>query len=630
MQMYANGDIPGFVHTCLGEEATAVGACWPLGDRDVITSTHRGHGHCLAKGVDITGMFAELMGRDSGTCRGRGGSMHIADPSLGMFGANGIVGAGLPIAAGAALAAKLRAERTVTVPFFGDGAVATGAFHETLNLAALWHLPMVFFCENNGYSEFSPAKQQHPVPLRIRAESYGMPFFQLDGSDVSVVARAMRRIVADVRAGGGPVFVEAPTSRWRGHYEGDSQRYRNPDELAQALGVDPVEISRRHLLEAGVEATRIDELDEMVNSEIAMAEDAARSGQEPSPATLFDFVYAPRVDRGPELAFPEGEASFRMMDGVREALEQELSEDPSVVLAGIDVGAGGNVFGITRGLFDRWPDRVLDTPISETAILGVGNGAAMAGMKAVVEIMYIDFIGVCLDQLMNQAAKLRFMTGGKVTLPLTVRTQFGAGRSSGSQHSQSLEALLAHIPGLTVLMPSTPADAYGLLRTAIQDPNPIVFIENRQLYGHKGPRPGKDFRVPIGKARIVRPGTNVTVVAVSRMVHEAVAAADELQFEGISVEVIDLRTVTPLDRQTILDSVSRTGRLVLAHEAACSFGIGAEVSAVVAEEGFWMLDAPIVRVATPGTPSPYSPSLERTWLPGRAEIAAAVRRTAQL
>jgi 2-oxoisovalerate dehydrogenase E1 component len=624
---YAAGDIPGFVHTCLGEEATAVGACWPLRTTDVITSTHRGHGHCLAKGVDPTGMFAELMGRDTGTCRGRGGSMHIADPSLGMFGANGIVGAGLPIATGAAVASKLRHTDSVAVAFFGDGAVAQGAFHESANLAALWRLPIVFFCENNGYSEFSPAEEQHPSPLEARAFAYGMRFVGLDGSDVAAVAGAMAEIVAAVRSGGGPVLVEAKAPRWRGHYEGDPQRYRDETELTAARQVDPVEISRGGLRRAGVPANRIEAVEAEVAEALSRAEREARAANEPEPSSLYDFVYARRNGPTDESPLPSGDDVFRTMDAIKWALEQELSDDESVFLAGIDVGRGGNVFGITRGLYDRWPDRVLDTPISETAILGLGNGAAMAGMKPVVEIMYLDFVGVCFDQLMNQAAKMRFMTGGNVTIPLTVRTQFGAGRSSGSQHSQSLEVLLAHIPGLSVVMPSTPAEYYGLLRTAIQDPNPVVFIEHRHLYGHKGLRPPVDYRVPLGKARVVRPGSDVTVVSIAAMVHEAVAAAAELEQDGISAEVIDLRCAAPLDLDTVLESVIRTSRLVVAHEAVATHGIGAEVAAAVADAAFWHLDAPIARVGAAAAPAPYSPPLERTWLPGRDDIVLAARRT---
>jgi 2-oxoisovalerate dehydrogenase E1 component len=314
------------------------------------------------------------------------------------------------------------------------------------------------------------------------------------------------------------------------------------------------------------------------------------------------------------------------MDAIHDALETELAEDERVFLAGIDIGAGGNVFGLTRGLHDRFGDRVRDTPISETAVMGVGVGAAMAGMRPVVELMYLDFLGVCLDQLLNQAAKMPFMTGCAAPMALTVRTQFGAGRSSGSQHSQSLEALLAHIPGLSVVMPSTPADTYGLLRSAIQDPNPVIFIETRLLYGMKGPQPPADHLVPIGRSHVVRQGSDVTVVSVSRMVHEAVAAAEALAPEGISVEVIDLRTVAPLDMAPILESVAKTGRLLIAHEAVVPFGIGAEIVATVAREGFWDLDAPIERVGAAATPPPYAPDLEAAWLPDRDDIATAIRR----
>jgi 2-oxoisovalerate dehydrogenase E1 component len=260
--------------------------------------------------------------------------------------------------------------------------------------------------------------------------------------------------------------------------------------------------------------------------------------------------------------------------------------------------------------------------------MGMGVGAAMAGMRPVVELMYLDFLGVCLDQLLNQAAKLPFMTGGAAEMALTVRTQFGAGRSSGSQHSQSLEALLAHIPGLSVVMPSTPADAYGLLRAAIQDPNPVVFIENRLLYGMKGPKPPADHLLPIGKASVVRPGSDITVVSVSRMVHEALAAAEAVSTDGISVEVIDLRTVAPLDMVTILDSVHKTSRLLIAHEAVVPFGIGAEIAAAVAGDALQHLDAPIARIGAAATPPPYAPGLERAWLPDQEDITAALRRLA--
>jgi 2-oxoisovalerate dehydrogenase E1 component len=626
--LYKATEIPGFLHLSIGQEASAVGACWPLGERDGITSTHRGHGHVLAKGLDSASMMAELMGKDAGTCHGRGGSMHIADPGLGIYGANGIVGAGLPIAAGVATAAKLRAAGDVVVAFFGDGAVAQGMFHEAVNLAAVWDLPVVFLCENNHYSEFSPEAEQHRAPLSARAAGYGIGYEHVDGNDVVAVARLMTEVVERLRTGGGPVLVEAETYRWHGHYEGDPQRYRTPEEVAAAKERDPLLVARRHLAAAGVPAALADAVDEEIDKEIEAAVEWARSMPEPAPETLRDFVSAPRPVIPEPAPLPADAEIFRSMDAVRLALEHELSADPTVFVAGIDVGAGGNVFGLTRGLAQAFPGRVRDTPISESAIVGTAVGAAMAGMKPVVEIMYMDFIGVCLDMLLNQAAKLRFMTGGRASMPLVVRTQFGAGRSSGSQHSQSLEALLAHIPGLTVVMPSNPADTYGLLRAAIQDPNPVVFVENRLQYGLKGPRPPVDHLIPLGKAKVVREGTDITLVSWSRMVHDCLAAAELLAAEGIGVEVIDLRTIAPLDRETVLASLAKTNRLVIAHEAVRDFGVGAELAAMAVDEGFWHLDAPVTRVAPPAMPAPYAPSLERVWLPSRDTIADTLRRIA--
>ena len=622
--LYKATEIPGFLHLSIGQEASAVGACWPLTARDGITSTHRGHGHVLAKGLDAASMMAELMGKETGTCHGRGGSMHIADPGLGVYGANGIVAAGLPIAGGVATAAKLRGAGDVVVAFFGDGAVAQGMFHEAVNLAAVWELPVVFFCENNGYSEFSAAADQHRASLSARAAGYGIDYEHVDGNDVVAVAQTMTRVVQGLRDGAGPILIEAETYRWHGHYEGDPERYRSPEEVAAAKQTDPLLIARQHLAIAGVDVALTDAIDK----EIEAAIEQARSAPEPAPETLQHFVSAPRPALPEPAPIPGDAEVFRSMDAVRLALEHELAADPDVFVAGIDVGAGGNVFGLTRGLAQAFPGRVRDTPISESAIVGLAVGAAMAGMKPVVEVMYMDFLGVCLDMLLNQAAKLRFMTGGRAALPLVVRTQFGAGRSSGSQHSQSLEAMLAHIPGLTVVMPANPADTYGLLRAAIQDPNPVVFVENRLQYGLKAPRPPADYLVPLGKAKVVRPGTDVTIVSWSRMVQDCLAAADQLATEGVSVEVIDLRTISPLDRETVLASLAKTSRLVIAHEAVRDFGVGAELAAMAVDEGFWHLDAPVTRIAPPHTPVPYAPSLEREWLPSSDTIAATLRRIA--
>jgi len=623
-ELYRDGEVPGFVHLSIGQEASAVGACWPLSVTDVITSNHRGHGHCLAKGLAPEPMMAELLARATGTNKGLGGSMHIADPDLGIFGANGIVAAGVPIAGGAALAARLRRQDGVVVSFFGDGAIAQGAFHEAANLAALWRLPIVFFCENNGYAEFSPSADQHPVPMAARAAGYGLEYVSVDGNDVEAVCVTMTDVVGRIRDGDGPVFVEAATYRWHGHYEGDPEKYRSKDELAEWQARDPLANARARLLGRGVDQSALDQADAQAQARIEAAVAAARQAPGPDLSVLRSSVFADRPTIKEPTAPGEDAEIFRTMDAVRLALEHELEANPEMFIAGVDVGKGGNVFALTRGLHARWPERLLDTPISETAVMGLAVGGAMAGLTPVVELMYLDFLGVCFDQILNQAAKLRFMTGGKARMGLTIRTQFGGGRSSGSQHSQSLEALLAHVPGLTVVMPSTPADTYGLLRAAIRDQNPVVFIENRQQYGMKGPKPPADYLVPLGKAKVVREGTDVTVVSVSRMVHEALAAAEALAPRGISVEVIDLRTVAPLDSETILASLAKTNRLLIAHEGVTDFGIGAEIAALAVYQGFWTLDAPVMRVAPPPTPSPYAPSLEKLWLPDRGAIERAV------
>lgn len=311
---------------------------------------------------------------------------------------------------------------------------------------------------------------------------------------------------------------------------------------------------------------------------------------------------------------------------LNEALKQEMRRDPSIYVAGEDVGVYGGIFGVTAGLLEEFgEDRVRDTPITESAIIGSAVGAAAAGLRPVVELMFIDFIGVALDQLYNQAAKMKYMFGGKARLPIVLRTTCGAGMCAAAQHSQCLEAWMMHIPGLKVVVPSTPYDAKGLLITAIRDDNPIVFIEHKMLYGTEGEVPEEPYTIPFGQADIKREGTDVTVVATMAMVHKALAAAEELAKDGISVEVVDPRTLTPLDMETIINSVKKTHRLVVVHEAVKHAGPGAEIVASVVEEAFDYLDAPVKRVAAPFTPVPFSPVLEQAFIPSVEKIVAAVK-----
>jgi len=311
-----------------------------------------------------------------------------------------------------------------------------------------------------------------------------------------------------------------------------------------------------------------------------------------------------------------------------EALRQMMREDESIFVAGEDVGAAGGVFGAFVGLQDEFgPMRSVDTPISEQAIVGLGIGAAVAGLRPVVDLMFMDFILVAMDQIANQAAKLKYMFGGKATLPLTITTSGGAGLSAAAQHSQSLEAMLCHVPGLKVVMPATPYDAKGLMVACLRDDNPTVFVKNKRLLGKKGLVPEDLFEVPIGVANVVRPGDAVTVVSYGRMVDESLKAADRLAGEGVECEVIDLRTVQPLDIDTVVASARRTNRIVVVHEAVRFGGLGAEIAAQVQEAAFDYLDAPVGRVAAPFTPVPFSPVLEAEYVPNAGRIATGIRQT---
>ena len=312
------------------------------------------------------------------------------------------------------------------------------------------------------------------------------------------------------------------------------------------------------------------------------------------------------------------------LEAINQALHEEMARDPDVFMAGIDIAQRGDVFGATQGIYTKYGnERIMDTPIAESGIMGLAIGAAARGLRPVVTVMFMDFIGVCFDQILNQMAKMKYMYGGKVTLPLTVLTNAGAGTSSAAQHSQSLEVLLCHIPGLKVVMPSTPYDAKGLMKAAIREDNPVFFVQHKRLGRIRGEVPDGDYEVPLGKAKVVREGKDITLVATSYMVHEALTAADKLAERGIEAEVVDPRSLVPLDMETIIESVKKTHRVVVAHEAVRFCGIGGEIAAQITEQAFDYLDGPPLRIGAPSSPVPYSPILEKEWIPGAEDILAA-------
>ena len=558
--------------------------------------------------------MAELMGREDGLCRGLGGSMHLVDVEHGFLGATGVVGGNVPIALGSALAARLRGDDSVAVVFFGDGAVQAGHFNETVNLATLWQLPLILVCENNGFAEFTP-RSAHTTVERVSdvVAPYGLARETVDGNDVFAVWAAFGDFVAAARAGGGPFLLECLTHRLRGHYEGDPGKYREALAAADWQEKDPI----MRLQRQGIADGWFDD-DQLAASRRKLPRPSSRRCGSPATAR------SPHRSSPPSWCTPMAEITY--MKAITSTLAEAMRADERVFVLGEDVAEGGP-YTATLGLAEEFgTGRVINTPISEAAITGVAIGAAQSGLRPVLEIMFIDFITLALDQLVNGAAKAHFMSGGQLTVPLVLRTQGGGGDGGGAQHSQSLESWLTHVPGLKVVMPSRPVDVAGLLQSAIADPNPVVFIENKTLYFRKGEVPDPAPPIPIGKAVTLRPGADVTIVALSRLVEEALAAADRLAAEdGIQAEVIDPRTLVPLDLETIVESVQRTGRLVVAHEAVEHGGFGAEIVAQVQATAFDYLDAPIERVGAPFAPIPFSPPLEDAYLPRAGDIVAAVR-----
>jgi 2-oxoisovalerate dehydrogenase E1 component len=634
IELFNSGVIKGTAHSCVGQEAIAVGACAALRADDYVVSHHRGHGHCIAKGADTTSMMAELMGRETGYCKGLGGSMHIAALDKGILGANGIVGAGLGLGTGAALSAQMRGTDQVCLVFFGDGAANEGIFHEAFNLAALWKLPVIFFCENNQFGLSTAMADSTAIDrLSKRGAGYGIPGETIDGNDVETVLHAVERAAHRARAGEGPSFIEAITWRWGDHsMRANLPKYRSDEADAEQRKRDPLARLEAKLTERQVRPERLKAIHAEANAEIEAAIVEAQKAPEPQMSALTGAVMAPPSPIAAAAADEPGEASstreISMVAAIREALDQEMARDPSVFVIGEDVGKIGGIFACTRGLIDKYgPERLRDTPISEGVISNAAVGAAITGMRPVVEIQIFDFVTLMMDAIVNQAAKFRTMLGGAPKVPIVFRGPQGGGIRLAAQHSQSLEAWFCHVPGLVVMAPSTPYDAKGLLTSAIRDDNPVVFLEHKLLYVQsKGAVPEQPYAIPIGKADIKRPGKDVTVIATMAMVAPALAAAKQLaRDDGIEVEVIDPRTLRPLDTETILASVRKTNRCVIVHEGWTKFGFGAEVAAMIMEQAFDWLDAPVARVGMPDVPMPYNDTLERAVIPGVEQITAAVK-----
>jgi 2-oxoisovalerate dehydrogenase E1 component len=627
--LFAEGFIKGTAHSSIGQEAIAAAVCAQLNPDDFIATYHRGHGHCIAKGASTSRMMAELLGKSTGYCGGLGGSMHVADMDLNIIGANGVVAAGLPLATGAALAIKIKGLSQVSVAFFGDGGANEGVFHESLNLAAIWKLPVLFICENNRYAYSTLFSSTTSIDMiSDRSISYGIPGITVDGNDAVDVYAAVSDAVERARGGQGPTLIEALTYRWGNHsMRGGVADLRPQEEVKQWIALDPIVRIESKLTSEGVAtAVELERISSEINREIEDATTFAKDSPNPNENFMMSSVYAPHIHID-EPDVPDGERSLTFTQAIAEAMTQEMERDPSVFVMGEDIGRLGGSFKATEGMLERFGgERVRETPISEAAFVGCGIGAAIAGLRPIVEIQIFDFVTLTMDMLVNQAAKLRFMLGGRLNVPLVVRGPQGGGIRLAAQHSQSLEAWFTHVPGLMVVAPSSPRDAKGLLVSAIRENNPVIFLESKLLMvSPASPVPSELYAIPLGKGAICQKGTDVTVVATMAMVPRAISAAQLLEREGISVEVIDPRTLSPLDEELVLESVRKTNRLVIAHEAWTQGGFGSEVSAIVTEKAFDWLDAPILRVGALPVPMPYNDELERMVIPSQQRIADAIR-----
>ncbi|MCB1247352.1 MAG: dehydrogenase E1 component subunit alpha/beta, partial [Acidimicrobiia bacterium] len=534
-----------------------------------------------------------------------------------------------PVAVGTALAAKLDGTDRVALANCGEGATATGTWHEAMNFAATMHLPIVFTVQNNQFAYSTPNPHETALEgFADRAAGYGIPGVRVDGNDLLACYDAASSAIDRARSGGGPTLIEAVTFRHFGHAGHDAASYVPEDDRAAWMAKDPIPRFEAVLYERGIlDDDQRAEIEEATKQRVVDALAAADDHPDPDPTTVGDGVFAVRTNL-PQPDITDGEVAgteLTLLDAIRTTLGTEMDRDDRIILLGEDVGAYGGAFKVTEGLYERFgPDRVIDTPISEMALVGAGVGAALYGRRPIIEFQYTDFMYPGLDQLVNEAAKYHWKTGHAV--PMVLRAPSGAGLRAGPNHSISPEGLLAHHPGIKVVCPSNPVDAKGLLLAAIRDPNPVYFLEHKKLYRSvRATVPDVDYEVPIGSAAVVKPGTDISVITWGAMVATSREAADTLASEGVSVEIVDLRSLSPIDWDTVFASVSKTGRVVIVQEDSPIASVASEVGTRIAEDLFWSLDAPIRRVTPPHTHIPFAPVLEDAYLPQAVDIVAAVR-----
>lgn len=634
------GRLPGTFHSSAGQEAVAVGACANLKTEDLVVSNHRGHGHFLAKGGDVFRMMAELYGREAGYSGGKGGTQHMAGVECGFMGSNGITGNPPPVATGLALALKRRNTKNAVISFFGDGAANQGVFHESLNMAAIYNLPIIFLCENNGWGMSTPASSVTAgYEIARRGEAYGMLYKTVDGNDVEAIYDQVHAALGMVRKSSVPVILECKTWRMKGHSRGDQNLYRNKDEERLWQERDPIERLRTSIVQRGYgTAEALTTIETTIRAEMIANIEKCRALPPARPEAAFEKVYAsvPVPDTKTVFSIPDAPivqsaptefVQKPYWQAIQEAMCETMDRDERYFVFGEDVAEYGGCFKVTRGMFEKYgAARIVNTPISEATIAGMCLGAALGGVRPIGEIMFMDFILLALDQLANHAAKFHYIYNGQMNASFVLRTPMGGYRGYGATHSQCLDSILMKFPGLRVVTPWSPRDAKGLLKTCLLSDDPVIFVEHKALYGTVGPVPTTEEFIPLGKANIVRAGKDITLCANSYMVSLCIQAAEILAQEGIEAEIVDLRCVAPLDRETVAQSAARTQALVIVEEGHLTCGIGAEIAASVQEMAFGYLDSPIQRVAAVDVPIPSATEMERAVLPSVDKIVAAAKK----
>lgn len=612
----------------IGQEAVAVGAALAMQEDEYILPMHRNLGVFTARNVPFSRLFAQFQGKLSGFTKGRDRSFHFGAPDHHIVGMISHLGPQMALADGIALGHQLRGEGKATLVFTGDGASSEGDFHEALNVAAVWDLPVIFLVENNGYGLSTPSHEQFRFKhFTDKGPGYGMEAVQVDGNNILEVYGTLKKLAGDIRLNPRPVLVEAITFRMRGHEEASGTKYV-PQELFEIWGKkDPVENYENFLLQEGVLDSKLKEkLRKNITKDIEEGLSEAFSEPDPEADTRLELqdMYAP-YQQVPVKPAGEKTEQKRFVDAISDALRQSMQMYPNLILMGQDIAEYGGVFKVTEGFVkDFGRARVRNTPLCESAIIGSALGLSINGHKAMVEMQFADFVSSGFNQIVNNLAKIHYRWGQNADV--VIRMPTGAGVAAGPFHSQSNEAWFFHTPGLKVVYPSDPYDAKGLLNAALADPNPVIYFEHKALYRSlSGPVPQDYYTEEIGKAKLVLKGDDISIITYGMGVHWAKDFA--AKHPEYSIEILDLRTLLPWDSEAVGETVRKTGKALILHEDTLTGGIGGEIAAWIAENCFEYLDAPVMREASLDTAVPFAPNLEQNFLP-KARMAEKIKALA--